>query len=63
MRPGAPLSPGLVSKTRDPQMWLTSVARVSARLLSGPGPGRYPGQGGWQSACAMSWYMTWPSWE
>jgi len=30
MRPGAPLSPGLVSKTRDPEMRFTSPARVSA---------------------------------
>jgi hypothetical protein len=28
MRPGAPLSPGLVSKTRDPEMRFTSAVRV-----------------------------------
>ena len=28
MRPGAPLSPGLVSKTRDPEGWFTSAVWV-----------------------------------
>jgi hypothetical protein len=38
MRPGAPLSPGLVSKTRDSKMWLTSVVGVSAGLFPAPAP-------------------------
>jgi len=37
MRPGAPLSPGLVSKTRDPEMRFTSSARVSVDFFR-PGP-------------------------
>jgi hypothetical protein len=34
MRPGAPLSPGLVSKTRDPEMRFTSAVRVSPTFFS-----------------------------
>jgi len=41
MRPGAPLSPGLVSKTRDPEMRFTSVARVSVDIFL-PGPAVAP---------------------
>jgi len=40
MRPGAPLSPGLVSKTRDPEGWFTYAVRVSVdffpRRFRGP---------------------------
>ena len=35
MRPGAPLSPGLVSKTRDPEMRFTSAVRVLPTFFRG----------------------------
>ena len=38
MRPGAPLSPGLVSKTRDPEMRFTSGVRVSADFFAAARP-------------------------
>jgi hypothetical protein len=43
MRPGAPLSPGLVSKTRDPEMRFTSLARVSADFFVPVLPRSAPG--------------------
>ncbi len=39
MRPGAPLSPGLVSKTRHPEMRFTYAARVSVDFFP-PRPAR-----------------------
>ena len=39
MRPGAPLSPGLVSKTRDPEGWFTYAVRVSVDFFrAAPAP-------------------------
>ncbi len=44
MRPGAPLSPGLVSKTRDPEMRFTSAVRVSADFFRARPPHSAPGR-------------------
>jgi hypothetical protein len=54
MRPGAPLSPGLVSKTRDPEMRFTSAVRVSADIFFAAAPPRVN-----SGPCRASWLPGW----
>ena len=53
MRPGAPLSPGLISKTRNPLGWFTSRAAFAENFFY-----RLPGQCGWQIRRPMAWKNT-----
>jgi len=54
MRPGAPLSPGLVSKTRDPEGWFTSAVRVLLTFFSASLPPRLSRAGGLGVSCRSS---------
>ena len=53
MRPGAPLSPGLVSKTRDPEMRFTSAVRVLLTFFAATPPRVNSGP------CRASWLPGW----